>query len=242
MPDLYAQVALDMPIGDRFDYLLPPETVSQAVPGRWVLVPWSTSRRVGVIVGIVDTSEFAERARAIIRVLDEVPVAPRGWLELARFAAGYYHRSLGEVLVPTLPKLLRNGSVTGTRGSPFTRATRRFEVERRAADQRGSERSGEGGGKSGGKGGGESGGKGGNESGDKRAAPELTVEQQQALDTLSAERGFAVFLLHGITGSGKTEVYLQLAGAPAARIAIRTAQVLMLVPEIGLTPQLSGSG
>ncbi len=237
MPDLYAQVALDMPIGDHFDYQLPPEAVSLAVPGRWVLVPWSQGRRVGVIVDIVDTSAVAERTRPIIRVLDEVPLAPRGWLELARFAAGYYHRSLGEVLVPTLPKLLRNGSVTGTRGSPFTRATRRFEVERRAAVQRGSERSGEGSGKSGGDSSGDSDGKRGNEVGDKKAAPELTVEQQQALDTLSAERGFAVFLLHGITGSGKTEVYLRWIEQLLDRDP--TGQVLMLVPEIALTPQLS---
>jgi len=66
-------------------------------------------------------------------------------------------------------------------------------------------------------------------------APPLREEQRQAIDAIVRSRGFAPFLLHGITGSGKTEVYL---GALTA--ALRTdsdAQVLWLVPEINLTPQ-----
>lgn len=67
------------------------------------------------------------------------------------------------------------------------------------------------------------------------APPELTDEQQAILDGWRAEpAGFAVHLLEGVTGSGKTEVYLQ-------RIADRlgeSGQALVLTPEIGLTPQL----
>ena len=66
--------------------------------------------------------------------------------------------------------------------------------------------------------------------------PTLNAEQQTAVDAITASAGFAPLLLHGVTGSGKTEVYLTaierlLAAAP-------DAQALLLVPEIGLTPQL----
>ena len=63
----------------------------------------------------------------------------------------------------------------------------------------------------------------------------LNAQQQEALDAiLSADKG--TFLLHGVTGSGKTEVYLQASD----KIRQRDKQILVLVPEIALTPQLVG--
>ena len=67
--------------------------------------------------------------------------------------------------------------------------------------------------------------------------PPLNDAQRAALDVLLAARGFGVHLLHGITGSGKTEVYLHWLSEVLAREA--TGQVLLLVPEIALTPQLA---
>lgn len=69
--------------------------------------------------------------------------------------------------------------------------------------------------------------------------PVLNPEQQHAVDTISATSSFAAYLLHGVTGSGKTEVYLQT----AARVLAQNeqTQVLILVPEINLTPQLEGN-
>ena len=64
--------------------------------------------------------------------------------------------------------------------------------------------------------------------------PAPTPEQALAMQRLSAEQG--PFVLHGNTGSGKTEVYLRRAADVLAQDAL--AQVLMLVPEINLTPQL----
>ncbi|SAK39704.1 primosome assembly protein PriA [Caballeronia fortuita] len=69
--------------------------------------------------------------------------------------------------------------------------------------------------------------------------PVLTDEQRDAVDAISGAQGFAPFLLHGVTGSGKTEVYLH---ALAALLAARPdAQALVLVPEINLTPQFEAA-
>ncbi len=62
----------------------------------------------------------------------------------------------------------------------------------------------------------------------------LTGEQQLAVDAVTQSSGYACFLLHGITGSGKTEVYVHL----MLHVLQRGRQVLLLVPEINLTPQL----
>jgi primosomal protein N' (replication factor Y) len=72
----------------------------------------------------------------------------------------------------------------------------------------------------------------------------LTPEQQQAVDVVTQSRGYGCFLLHGITGSGKTEVYVHLMDfvlQPCPGQGRRGGgQVLLLVPEINLTPQLEG--
>ncbi len=70
-------------------------------------------------------------------------------------------------------------------------------------------------------------------------APPLNQEQQAAVDAIAGAQGFAPFLLYGVTGSGKTEVYLQACAQVLAREP--QAQVLVLVPEINLTPQLESN-
>jgi len=71
------------------------------------------------------------------------------------------------------------------------------------------------------------------------AAPELNPAQQAAADAIGGAVGFAPFLLYGVTGSGKTEVYLQACAQVLAREP--QGQILILVPEINLTPQLEGN-
>jgi primosomal protein N' (replication factor Y) (superfamily II helicase) len=73
--------------------------------------------------------------------------------------------------------------------------------------------------------------------------PGLNAAQQQAADTIAQAQGFSPILLYGVTGSGKTEVYLQAAAQILAKASTQdsVAQILILVPEINLTPQLEGN-
>ncbi|MFL6708834.1 MAG: DEAD/DEAH box helicase, partial [Massilia sp.] len=70
-------------------------------------------------------------------------------------------------------------------------------------------------------------------------APPLNPQQQAAADAIGGAAGFTPLLLYGVTGSGKTEVYLQACAQVLAREP--DAQILILVPEINLTPQLEGN-
>ncbi len=69
----------------------------------------------------------------------------------------------------------------------------------------------------------------------RRTAPQLTSEQSSAMDAILRSEGFKTILLHGVTGSGKTEIYMR-----AAEHFMKAGKSsLILVPEIGLTPQLT---
>lgn len=74
-------------------------------------------------------------------------------------------------------------------------------------------------------------------------APILNAAQQQSADAIANAGGFAPTLLYGVTGSGKTEVYLQAAAQILAQARARqqSAQILILIPEINLTPQLENN-
>ena len=65
--------------------------------------------------------------------------------------------------------------------------------------------------------------------------PELTGEQRQALDEIEAEEGHGIFLIHGVTGSGKTEIYMRLIEDAVSK----GKGAVMLVPEISLTKQIT---
>ncbi len=206
----FARVALDVPLAhlgaSLFDYSVAPELAAVVTAGSWVVVPWGRGRRVALVVETAAHSEIdAARVKPLVAVLGDAPVLPAPWLDLLRFCADYYHRGIGEVALPAIPKLLRTPPAARARGSAFTRARERFASPPPA--------------------------------GAPSQPPPLNADQRTALDALLAADGFAVYLLHGITGSGKTEVYLHWLDRVLARGPC--GQVLLLVPEIALTPQLA---
>lgn len=108
MPTAAAQsvirVALDTPADDCFDYLATPEVA----PGDLVVVPFGRRSMVGVAVAYADSSDVpADRLRPVAQRLEWMPPLQPDWIGLAAFAARYYQRRLGEVMLPALPPALR---------------------------------------------------------------------------------------------------------------------------------------
>lgn len=206
-PRFYLGIALDVPLPGLFDYW----HVEPVPCGVRVLVAFGRRVMIGMVCEVLDAPRVeVSRVRAIESVLDDLPPMPQDWMRLTAFAARYYHRSMGEVLMPALPASLRKPSAyLGSRaaGGPVCRADRRPGTSAKA-QTRASE----------------------------SPAPELNAEQQAALQALLALK-IGVTVLHGVTGSGKTEVYLRL----AQHVLAQGRQVLLLVPEINLTPQLEQS-
>jgi len=261
--DIVLRVAVNVPLRRCFDYLPPAvgAPMSQLVPGIRLRVPFGHTTRVGVLVNVVGQRDaIAGPLKAALEVLDETPVLDTDMLDLLNWAGTYYHHPVGEVLMTALPVLLRQGAsawvaprmyvkvrpdrlVSDT--GDLARARRQRELvdylraypdgiaeEELLRAQPGCRpflsalRD-----------------KGWVEAFPEqqfapaavRPGPELTLAQQIAVDGLGRSlSGFSVSLLNGVTGSGKTEVYFRLIEA----VLEKGLQALVLVPEIGLTPQL----
>jgi primosomal protein N' (replication factor Y) len=208
-PATIARVALDLPLPELFDYALSAD--SPICPGDWVIVPWGRSRRVGLVAALTDSTTVpSDRLRMLEERLPGMPRMPDHWLELIGFGSRYYHAGFGELALPAVPKLLRTVPSARSRGSPVARARERFDADlpNPTAATDPSE-----------------------------SERVLTPAQTEALSQIQSCAGHAVFLLHGITGSGKTEVYFRWLAALLARD--QAAQALVLVPEIALTPQFA---
>ncbi|MCC7006889.1 MAG: primosomal protein N' [Ottowia sp.] len=204
-----ARVAIDTPLPGLFDYSTIPGTQVGAI----VSVPFGKRQMAGVVVEIqASSTQAADKIKAVSLVCHAIPPLSTDWLNLCQFAAQYYLRSPGEVMLPALPTHIR----TPTHWEKWTRqANQNWPKIAKLMTPA---------------------------SYAKTAAPLLLTEQQRVVDTLIASastNNFAPFLLHGVTGSGKTEVYLHLMAALLA--SNTTSQILLLVPEINLTPQLEMS-
>ena len=151
--------------------------------------------------------------KPIAEVFDALPPLPAAWRQLVAFAAGYYQRSLGEMALMVLPPELRQLDQT-----QLQRRLKRLDKAMAADDAQAAAQ------------------QGANPAPAVPALPalpDLSPQQAEALARLAAAASQSV-LLWGSTGSGKTEVYLR----QAQRVLEAGRQVLMMVPEINLTPQL----
>lgn len=253
------QVAVPVPLAQLFDYL-PPANVRacEIAPGTRILVPFGRSKRVGIVIDNAAESALATtRLKQAIAVLDTAPVLNAELLHTLRWMSQYYLHPLGEVLETALPAGLRrerappqigeaalvlnagidhsavragsnsaelvallakgplahsalDAQMPNWRGAAANLRRRGLVTTTRLAPTAAPARL-------------------------RINPPPLTEDQQAAIAAVAAKYGeFAPFVLDGITGSGKTEVYLALAEQALAR----NLQVLILVPEIGLTPQL----
>ena len=255
-----ARVALDCPVNSLFDYRA---TGPLPNVGQLVVVPFGRRRQVGLVLEIAKHSEIATaRLRNVERILP-VEALPAHTLALIRFASEYYQCPIGQAALGALPAALRRVGYAGpapqwqyvltNTGKALAvdelpaRATvkrRLLEALRvapalRRADLLAVSASA---------------GKlveswvqagwvekhaeilpRGKADFTINAQHELTDEQRAAVDSISAGFGsFSPWLLEGITGSGKTEIYFRL----IEQAAKRGAQTLLMVPEINLTPQL----
>ena len=239
MEQCILQVALDTPLHTVFDYCWRGRE-DEAIPaiGQLVVVPFGRREAVGVVVGHAsETGLSADKIKEVIAVRSQLPPLSAHWLALCGFAADYYQRPLGEVMLPGLPKNLR--ALTTVALDKALKALGKIAAppKKRKAKAKSAES--------------EPAAEPAPSADPMRfgAAPPLNAAQQQAVDTIAAAEGFAPLLLYGVTGSGKTEVYLQAAAAILKRAAADQAsgessvpaQILVLVPEINLTPQLEGN-
>lgn len=256
-----AHVALPVPLPRTFDYRLPESMVAST--GCRVRVPFGKQERVGIVVAVSEHSELPiNELKDVIEVLDGEPVLAGSLWRLLLWAADYYHHPIGDVLSNALPILLRQGKPASAALQWFWFATEQGQAvdinslkrspkqqQALAALRQGriwrhqvaeldftdaalqSLRT-----------------KGLAELNSEAPAWQdwrthfavcgerlrLNTEQATAVGAIrSADDRFSAWLLAGVTGSGKTEVYLSVLENALAQ----GKQALVMVPEIGLTPQ-----
>lgn len=258
------RVALDVPVVTLFDYLASDATAQDI--GARVQVPFGRKLMTGVIMEVSTCSSVSpDKLKPAAHIFHDIPPLPVTLLDLCRFCSDYYHHPLGEVIMNALPGRLRSSKPLVQKSTVafqfcFTDAGRAADTvsiparnivqnrllarlrETGVIDHEEAKQL------------------------SPRApkalqkfvtmgwvkevpthpasvtkavsGPTLNTEQQSALAAIAADISeFNAWLLHGITGSGKTEVYLRL----ITLLLLQGRQTLVLVPEISLTPQLEAA-
>jgi len=257
------RVAINVPLTRLFDYLPPENTASVPQAGCRVQIPFGRRKQTGLIIETATTSTLPRgELRRAIHLIDAEPLFDDDGLWLIRFVSDYYQHPIGEVVAAAMPTSLRQGKsllsmidsiLLTTEGAAVDpdeiapRAPRQAELlralnaetatactdldtrlpgwrpQRKTLIAKGwlrveqivddaSDRP---------------------DRNKPQPGPRLNPEQLQAIKALTREPGFCTTLLDGVTGSGKTEVYLRV----MQDVLAAGKQVLILVPEIGLTAQ-----
>lgn len=257
----WVQVAFAVPLRQAFTYRLPKRLKEALQPGVRCLAPFGRTMAVGVVLSKTMTPPpEGKEAREVAAVLDDAPLWPEALWKLLLWMSEYYHAPVGEVLFGALPVFLRRpprltaeiteggarhgeelkilepgrprgGKITAAAGEVWRISLHRYGqalvfqdrgwLRLRWEDRPPSKETPE-------------------EPSPKEipqyAEPVLNAAQQEAVfrlqETLDGET-FQPFLLYGVTGSGKTEVYLNA----AKRCLEKGKTALILLPEIALTPQ-----
>lgn len=259
----YIEIALNCPLRQSFDYSYIPTTdKTNLEPGIRVTVPFGKRKQmIGIVLNSKHHTDFdAKKTKAIVEVLDQTPVIQADIFKLCVWASQYYQHPIGEVFAAALPKSLRLGhglEVTGRNyyqltkqakqadlsllnKTPaqknaieklFTQSQRLFlkaelaelKITTKTLDNLISA--------------------GYISFNKKLELPSTNTQQQRKKLALNSEQTTAVnsvnlnhfqsYLLDGITGSGKTEVYFYIIDQALEQ----NKQCLVLIPEISLTPQ-----
>ncbi|MFQ3322606.1 MAG: primosomal protein N' (replication factor Y) [Pseudomonadales bacterium] len=266
MPAIILSIAVPTPLLGGFDYLLPAgcsdSDVAALTPGIRISVSFGPRTLVGFLLAVKHTSDYPrDKLKPALSVIDLEPVFSPDIFSLCKWAADYYHHSLGNVLQHALPALLRDGlaatykpqrawqltthgkglaenalSNARSQQTLLTLLRQDIAVSRNDLTNAGINLT------------------AAKALIDKGLAEEIELIAEPILSaidetkpplTLNPEQTVALtallehsenyqsFLLEGVTGSGKTEVYLQF----ISHILDQGKQALVLVPEIGLTPQ-----
>jgi primosomal protein N' (replication factor Y) len=258
------KVAVSAPLSRLFDYL--PGDGPVPAPGCRVSVPFGRRTQTALVMDSAAASDIPRsKLKRVGTVLDKQPIFGEDDLWLLHFVADYYHHPIGEVAAAAMPAMLRQGkplspsrqyialTAAGAEADldalrkrapkqaalldvvrdadtisyddldetlPEWRRTRKALVDKGFIEPFESAEDPDTG--------------HGLANVEQEPGPDLNSDQRQALATIRDGDGFRVCLVDGVTGSGKTEVYLHLIEEQIQA----NRQVLVLVPEIGLTPQL----